>query len=284
MSRILSQISSSMPWLDQPASVLKQVTEPLLGPNAPKALKDLLYGTWLGHPLHPAITDVPVGSWTATAVLDMTGYERAADATLKLGVLGAVGSAVTGAAQWFDLQEMEEPRRLGVLHASLNTAALGMYVASWMLRERGQREAGVALAMAGYAVAGTSAWIGGHLSFVLGIGVSRDAFEQPPTKWRTALPEADLTDGEMKRVAVRGNPVVLLKQGDRVYATSATCTHVGGPLDEGELNGTCVTCPWHGSEFDLRNGHVLHGPATADLHAYETRVSDGNVQIRELPK
>jgi nitrite reductase/ring-hydroxylating ferredoxin subunit len=159
-----------------------------------------------------------------------------------------------------------------------------MYVASWMLRERGQREAGVALAMAGYAVAGTSAWIGGHLSFVLGIGVSRDAFEQPPTKWRTALPEADLTDGEMKRVAVRGNPVVLLKQGDRVYATSATCTHVGGPLDEGELNGTCVTCPWHGSEFDLRNGHVLHGPATADLHAYETRVSDGNVQIRELPK
>jgi nitrite reductase/ring-hydroxylating ferredoxin subunit len=138
--------------------------------------------------------------------------------------------------------------------------------------------------MAGYAVAGTSAWIGGHLSFVLGIGVSRDAFEQPPTKWRTALPEADLTDGEMKRVAVRGNPVVLLKQGDRVYATSATCTHVGGPLDEGELNGTCVTCPWHGSEFDLRNGHVLHGPATADLHAYETRVSDGNVQIRELPK
>jgi nitrite reductase/ring-hydroxylating ferredoxin subunit/uncharacterized membrane protein len=283
MSRILSQISKTMPWLDQPASVLKQVTEPLLGANAPKALKDVLYGTWLGHPLHPAITDVPVGSWTATAVLDMTGYERAADVTLKLGVLGAVGSAVTGAAQWFDLQEMEEPRRLGALHASLNTAALGLYVASWMLRDRGQREAGVATAMAGYAIASTSAWIGGHLSFVLGIGVSRTAFEHPPTKWRTALPDADLVEGEMKRVEVRGNPIVFLKQGDRVYAASATCTHVGGPLDEGELNGACVTCPWHGSEFDLRNGHVLHGPATADLHAYETRVSDGNVQIRELP-
>jgi nitrite reductase/ring-hydroxylating ferredoxin subunit/uncharacterized membrane protein len=283
MSKILGQISRSMPWLDATAGVLKQVVEPILGPNAPKALKDTLYGTWLGHPLHPAMTDVPVGCWTATAAFDLIGQEQAADATLKLGVLGALGSAITGAAQWYDLQEMEEPRRLGALHATLNTGALGLYVASWMLRDRGLREAGIATAMAGYAIASSSAWIGGHLSFVLGIGVSRNAFEEPPAKWRTALPESDLAEGELKRVEVRGNPVVLLKQGDRIYATSAVCTHVGGPLDEGELNGTCVTCPWHGSEFDLRSGEVVHGPATVHLHAYETRVSDGNVQVRLKP-
>jgi nitrite reductase/ring-hydroxylating ferredoxin subunit/uncharacterized membrane protein len=280
MSRVLSRISTSMPWLDQTAAILKQLSEPILGGKAPAALKDALYGTWLEHPLHPAITDVPVGCWTATAAFDLFGEERAADVSLKLGVLGAAGAALTGLAQWYDLQEMEEPRRLGALHATMNTAALGMYVTSWVLRDRGQRDAGIATALAGYAIAGTSAWIGGHLSFVLGIGVSRQAFEEPSTKWRTALPETELIEGQKKRVEVRGTPVLLLKQGDEILATSATCTHVGGPLDEGELNGTCVTCPWHGSQFDLRDGTLLHGPATVQLHAYETRVSDGKVQIR----
>lgn len=280
MSRILSQLSRTSAWLDKPAALLKSISDPILGPDAPKSLKDALYGTWLGHPLHPAITDVPVGCWTATAAFDVLGEERAADITLGLGVLGAVASAATGLAQWYDLQEEEEPRRVGALHATLNTAALGLYSASWVLRQRDRRDAGIATAMAGYAVAGTSAWIGGHLSFVLGIGVSRNAFEQPPKKWRTALPEAELVEGELKKVEVRGNPVVLLKQGDRVYATSSVCTHVGGPLDEGELDGACVTCPWHGSQFDLRDGSVLHGPATSHLTTYETRVSDGNVQIR----
>jgi nitrite reductase/ring-hydroxylating ferredoxin subunit/uncharacterized membrane protein len=280
MSRILSRLSKTSPWLDKAADALKTISTPIVGPDAPKPLKDALYGVWLGHPLHPSFTDIPVGSWTMTAVFDLAGQERAADTTLKIGVLGALGSAVTGIAQWYDLQNQEEPRRLGALHATMNTAALGLYLASWRMRANGDREAGVATALAGYAIAGTSAWIGGHLSFALGIGVSRNAFEQPPSKWRTALPEAELVEGQLKKVDVRGNQVALLKQGDRIHATSNTCTHVGGPLDEGELKGTCVTCPWHGSEFDLRDGSVVHGPATSHLTTYETRVSDGNVQIR----
>lgn len=280
MSRILSRLSQTSPWLDKAAGTLKTISTPIVGPDAPKPLKDVLYGVWLGHPLHPSMTDIPVGSWTMTAVFDLAGQERAADTALKIGVLGALGSAVTGIAQWYDLQEEEEPRRLGALHASLNTAALGLYLASWRMRANGDREAGVATALAGYAIAGTSAWIGGHLSFALGIGVSRNAFEQPPAKWRTALPEAELVDGQLTKVEVRGSQVLLLKQGDRIHATSNICTHVGGPLNEGELDGTCVTCPWHGSEFDLRDGSVVHGPATNHLTTYETRVSDGNVQIR----
>ena len=280
MSRFLSQLSRTAAWLDKPAATIKALSEPVLGPKAPARLKDALYGTWLGHPLHPAITDVPVGSWTMTAVFDLAGQERAADTTLKLGVAGAVASALTGAAQWYDLQNDEEPRRVGALHALLNSAALGLYVTSWILRDRGQREAGVATAMAGYAIAGTSAWIGGHLSYVLGIGVSRNAFEQPSRKWRTALPEAELAEGELKQVEVRGNPVVLLKRNGQIYAASNTCTHVGGPLNEGTLDGTCVTCPWHGSVFDLRDGSVVHGPATSHLTSYETRVADGAIQIR----
>jgi len=280
MSRLLSRLSTSMPWLDQGASILKAISEPILSHNAPAALRNALYGTWLEHPLHPAITDVPIGCWTATAAFDLIGEERAADVSLRLGVLGALGSAVTGLAQWYDLQEMEEPRRLGTLHATLNVAALGLYAGSWVLRDRDQRGAGIATAMTGYAIASASAWIGGDLAYTLGIGVSRVAFEEPTTKWRTAIAEAELVEGQMKRVEVKGQPVLLLKQGDQIYATSATCTHVGGPLDEGELEGTCVTCPWHGSQFDVRNGDVLRGPATAQLHAYETRVTDGNVQVR----
>jgi len=283
VQHMLSRLSESMPWLDKQAETLHGALEPVFGPDAPSGVKDALYGVWMGHPLHPAVTDVPIGAWTASAALDLLGHERSADAMLKLGVLGGVASAVTGAAQWFDLQNLEEPRRLGSLHASLNSAALGLYGVSWVLRSRGQRDAGIATAMTGYAIASASAWIGGHLSYALGIGVSRNAFEEPVADWTDVATFEELPDGQLTRVEAGGAPVVLLRDGSAIYAASAVCTHVGGPLDEGERNGTCVTCPWHGSEFDLRDGTVIHGPATTPLHAYETRVEGGSVQIRSLP-
>lgn len=283
MQHALSRISETMPWLDKQAAVLKEVSDPVFGPNGPAAVKDALYGTWLGHPLHPAVTDVPIGSWSASALLDALGHERAADVTLKVGVLSAVGAAVTGVAQWYDLQKAEEPRRLGALHASLNTVALGLYATSWVLRDRGQRDTGIVTAMAGLGVASASAWIGGHLSYKLGIGVSRIAFQQAPGEWTDARAFDQVSDGQLTRVEVNGAPVVLLREGSRVHAASATCTHVGGPLDQGEVDGTCVTCPWHGSQFDLRDGRVVHGPATSVLDAYETRIEGAMVQVRAVP-
>ena len=282
MSHLISRLSESMPWLDDSAAMLKKVSEPIVGPDAPAKLKDLLYGTWLGHPLHPPVTDIPIGAWTASAILDLAGHERAADATLKIGVAGAVGSAVTGMAQWYDLQNMEEPRRLGALHASLNSAALMLYLSSWAMRSKGHRGAGVATALAGYSLAGVSGMLGGHLAFVLGIGVSRVAFEQPSEEWTDVAPVNDVPEGELVRVDMDGVPVVVLREGDSVYAASNTCTHVGGPLNEGERDGTCVTCPWHGSQFDLRDGRVIHGPATAPLDMLEGRIAEGQVQLRAV--
>ncbi len=284
MSQLLSRLSESMPWLDKSAAMLKQVSEPLVGPDAPPKLKDALYGTWHGHPLHPPITDIPIGAWTATAILDLLGQERAADATLKIGVAGAVGSAITGIAQWYDLQNMDEPRRLGAMHASLNSWVLTLYLTSWALRSKGNRGAGIATAMAGYSIAGFSGWIGGHLAYVLGIGVSRVAFETPPTEWTDVAPVLDVPDGELVRAELDGVPVVILREGDSVYAVSNTCTHVGGPLNEGDRDGTCVTCPWHGSTFDLRDGSVIHGPATAALDTLDGRIMDGQVQLRGVAK
>lgn len=284
MSHLLTRLSESMPWLDASAAGLKKMSEPIVGPNAPAKLKDMLYGTWLGHPLHPPVTDIPIGAWTATAILDLAGQERAADATLKIGVAGAVGAAVTGVAQWYDVQNMDEPRRLGTMHASLNTAALMLYLTSWALRSNDRRGAGVATAMAGYGIAGLSGWVGGHIAFRLGIGVSRVAFQDPPEEWTAVAPVTDVPEGQLVGLEVEGVPVMVLREGDSIYAASSTCPHVGGPLHEGERDGTCVTCPWHGSQFDLRDGRVIHGPATSPLDTLEGRVMDGQVQLRGVAK
>jgi nitrite reductase/ring-hydroxylating ferredoxin subunit/uncharacterized membrane protein len=267
-------------WFDNPAKKLHAAADPLFGAGGPPRLKDALYGTWLGHPLHPPMTDLPIGFWTSSAVLDIAGKKKASDLMLGLGTVSALGAAATGVAQWHDLQEMEAPRRLGVLHAMLNGTATACYGLSWWLRRRRQRSAGIAFSTAGLALATGSAMIGGDLSFRLGIGVSRVAFEEPSGKWKPVADETDLEPGVLRRVETSFGPLVLLRDGEAILAASATCTHVGGPLDEGELDGTCVTCPWHGSVFDLQDGRLVHGPATAPLHAFETRVNQGKVEVR----
>lgn len=279
ISDSLVRLSASMPWLDKPAAVLHKAYDPVLSESGIPMLKDALYGTWLGHALHPAVTDIPVGCWTSSLILDIAGMEKGADLTLKVGTIGALGAAVTGAAQWQDLQNLQEPRRLGALHAMMNIAATALYAISWVLRDRGARPAGIAVSLAGYGLASASAMIGGDLSYRLGIGVSRVAFDEPATEWRDAFALGDLEDGALTRIEVDGEAIMLLRDGEKILATSATCTHVGGPLDEGTRDGTCVTCPWHGSEFDLSDGRVIHGPATSPLHVYETRVENGTVQV-----
>ncbi|MGB3328301.1 MAG: Rieske (2Fe-2S) protein [Thermomicrobiales bacterium] len=276
-----SLTAATAPWLDATAKRLHALCDPLLGADGPTTLKNALYGTWLGHPLHPAVTDIPIGLWSASALLEVAGMERAADLTLKAGTLGALAAAATGLAQWHDLQEDKGPRRLGTLHATLNIGATSLYGLSWLLRDTGARPAGIATSIAGLGLAGLAASMGGDLSFRLGVGVSRVAFEVPSSRWTTVTSIDDLKDGVLTRVEPDGGaPLVLLRQGDAVLATSATCTHVGGPLDEGTLDGVCVTCPWHGSIFDLTDGHVVKGPASTPLHAFETRIHDGNVQVR----
>ena len=280
LANLSEHLVTAMPWLDSVAEKMHAAWNPLFGAEGPIAIKDALYGTWLGHPLHPVLTDLPIGFWTTSAVLDAAGLERGSDLTLKLGTVSALATAVTGYAQWHDLQNLEAPRRLGTLHAMLNITATACYGASWVLRDRGDRTPGLVLSTTGLVITSVSGLLGGDLAYKLGIGVSRVAFEEPAGDWAAVIGLADLADGTLTRVENEGDPLVLLKDGATVYAASATCTHVGGPLDEGELSGTCVTCPWHGSEFDLRNGRVIHGPATSPIHANEARVTDGQVEVR----
>jgi nitrite reductase/ring-hydroxylating ferredoxin subunit/uncharacterized membrane protein len=274
------KVSKEMSWLDGVASTMEQAFEPVLGQDAPRGPRDFLYGTWLGHSLHAAVITVPVGSWSAAMVFDLMGEERAADLSLGLGLLGAAGAAVTGAAQWQDTTNEEAPRRLGALHALLNVAATGLMAGSWLMRQQGRRGSGVALSSLGLGINLASAWLGGELAYELGIGVNHAAFEKLPTDWTDVAALKDLLDGKPKRVKANGTPVLLLRQGDRIRAIGATCPHLGGPLHKGAINGDTVSCPWHGSVFCLDDGALVHGPAMMPVAAYEVRIEEGRVAIR----
>lgn len=283
VAKLSDRLIEAMPWLDATAEAMQKAYAPVLGQDAPRAPRDLLYGTWLGHPLHPAVVTLPIGFWTTSAVLDLLGEERAADVTLQLGLVSALGAAASGAAQWQDTVRQEKPRRLGALHALLNIGATALYGASALMRARGERGTGIGLSTVGLAVTTASAWLGGDLAYVLGIGVSRTAFENPPEGWTEVVSEAELADGKPTRVEVEGLPVMLLRQDEDIFAIAATCTHLGGPLDEGKVEGDTVTCPWHGSVFRVRDGALRHGPATVAQTAYQTRVQNGRIAVRVAP-
>lgn len=281
LANLSERLVAVMPWLDVVAEKMHAAWDPLLGETGPATVKDALYGTWMGHPLHAALVDLPIGFWMTSALLDVAGMERGSDIALKAGTVSALAAAVTGYAQWHDTQNIEAPRRLGALHALVNATATSLYAGSWIARARGNRGAGLALSTAGLAAVSIGGLLGGELAYKLGIGVSRVAFfRDPVTEWSAVIAVGELAEGKPSRVENGDDPLVMLKEGDAIYAASATCTHLGGPMDEGEADGPCVSCPWHGSVFDLRDGRVIHGPATAPLHAYETRIVDGQVEVR----
>lgn len=274
------RLATSMPWLDGAADALLAATEPILGEDAPRALKDALYGVWLGHPLHPAVIALPVGCWTASAIFDLMGEERAADLTLDLGLASAGLAALSGAAQWRDATNDEGPRRLGALHAMLNTAGTACYLGSSIARRNGNRTGGLALSTLGLAVTMASGWIGGELAYQMGVGVDRNAFQSPPDDWTDVLADADLPENTPVRVDAGDTPVMLFRDEHGIHAIGATCSHLGGPLDEGKIENDCVECPWHGSVFRLRDGAVVHGPATSPQPRFEAEIRDGRILVR----
>jgi nitrite reductase/ring-hydroxylating ferredoxin subunit len=244
--------------------------------DAAQPVADLLDGRWLGAPLHAALTDVPVGALSAAVALDLLGREEA-DAALTVGIVGALPAAATGLADWRYLRG--EEKRIGTVHALMNIAGLAFHVGSLLARRRGNRRAGRGLLLAGYALNGTAAHIGGLLSFGLGVRVNRTAFEDEPERW-TDVAAADLEPDELRGVDLDGTRIVLARSGRSTCAIAATCSHLGGPLDEGTREGDTVVCPWHASRFDLCSGEVLSSPAVFPQPRYEARVRQGRIELR----
>ena len=286
VSRVIEALSPEQnQMLDGLAEQLQGVLSTAVSQGGPAAqrVKNWLNGVWLGHALHPALTDMVIGAWSTGAILDLVGATREADAAVTVGVLSALPTALAGAADWADASE--EPRRLGLLHGLLNAGGLVFMIASLFARRGNQRGLGIGLSTIGLSLASLSAWIGGELVYRFGVSVSRTAFEPrvdafQPVASMAAVPEGKLFAAE---ATVEGTkvPLALLKRGNVVLAISATCPHWGGPLAEGKLlEGDIVECPWHASQFRMEDGSVCQGPTAMPVHSYEVRVLSGSVEVR----
>jgi uncharacterized membrane protein len=160
--------------LDRIADRLATVADRLV---ASPRVRDALRGVWLGHAVHPVLTDLPLGAWTSTTMLDLFGGRRArpaAELLLAVGLVTAVPTVVTGFAEWSTTKG--EQRRVGVAHALTNAVGGGCYAASLIARRRGRHALGVALALTGGAAATVSGFLGGHLSIGRKIGTSDPAY------------------------------------------------------------------------------------------------------------
>ena len=248
-------------------------------------LKDLLHGRWLGHPFHAASTDIPLGALTVTIVLDVLGQRSAADVALVVGILFMALSAISGAADYTDTDGKALMR--ATVHSVLMVVALAVYLVSLAIRagDPTDRTTAIVLSIVGYLIVTAGAYVGGDVVFVLGNMVSRHAFRGAGTKWVALEPAnlADIPEGKPVKARAGANSLVLVREGETVRALHEQCAHAGGPLSEGRIVDGCIECPWHGSRFQMADGHVRRGPSVYDQPRYEVRTGEHGLEARRTP-
>jgi nitrite reductase/ring-hydroxylating ferredoxin subunit/uncharacterized membrane protein len=280
MARLIARLIASQDgWAGPFGDFNHRWLNALFSPIRP--VKDFLNGVWLGHPVHSAATDLPIGALLLTVILDVMGQNAAADIALVATILFMLGAAVTGAADYTDTDGTARVR--ATLHATLMVLALLLLLMSIALRAAGgdsNRSIAVAISFLGFLIVLAAAYVGGDVVYIFGNMVSRHAFRGSGAKWLKldtggvadleTLPEA--TPTKMKAGI---NDLVLVRVGDSVRALHAVCAHAGGPLAEGTFADGCIECPWHGSRFRMSDGQLKRGPAVYDQPAYEIRPADG---------
>jgi nitrite reductase/ring-hydroxylating ferredoxin subunit/uncharacterized membrane protein len=295
------------PSLDAPVQVLSDVVVRALPPGT--RLDDTLHGVPFGQPAHPAVVRLPLGCWTSAVLLDflprldfLPGLDRlpgaehfahfpeaqrshASQALLAIGLAAAVPSAATGLADWSALHRHQQ--RVGIIHAIAQGSASVLFAASLLARAGGQHKCGKALGLAGLTAATAGAYLGGHLALRLGAGASHaePIDHLAALGWQDLCPLDELPEGRPARRQLGYLSLLAIRQGDAVHVLSDHCAHLGGPLHQGSVTQvrgeTCISCPWHGSVFQVSDGAVVHGPATARQPSFESRVTDsGLVQVR----
>ena len=275
--------------LDRPAAAIRGIVHRLL---RNRTLKDALHGVWLGHPLHPALAQVALGSLVSASLIDAVGgARRESSGLIEVGLASTVPTVAAGWADWSDSHE--DQQRVGLVHAAVNTTAIACFTAA-LLRRRGDRGTGRLLSLLGGMLSVAGAALGGHLGYRQATGANHGE-EVPhvgPGDWQTLGPLDEFPLGQPVRRLAGDVPVLVLRRGgviSDVTVLSNRCPHLSGPLHEGELSEVdgeaCITCPWHASVFRLRDGRVVHGPATAPAPGFESRVEGGVLQarVRTLP-
>ncbi|HUR16099.1 MAG TPA: Rieske (2Fe-2S) protein [Candidatus Limnocylindrales bacterium] len=251
--------------------VLRAIYRPI------RPIKDFLNGKWLGHSIHGALTDIPIGAFTLVILFDLLNLRTAADIALLIGVLVMVAAAVAGTADYSDTDD--EPRMVATVHATLMTTALVVYVISVVLRmgtgETGDRTVAVILSFVGYAIVTAGAFVGGELVYTLGNMVNRHAWRFFGTPKWTKLDVTDIAEGVPTAAKAGSQQLVVVRTGSAVYALHAQCAHAGGPLAEGKLVDGCIECPWHYSRYRMSDGKRTQGPTTFDQPRYDVRAAEG---------
>ena len=261
----------------------------LAGGEPTRKIADFLHGTWLGHPLHPVLTDLTIGAWAmcgifdaAGAIADDEGFRQTADHCAFAGTISALPTAVTGAVDYSTFPEHSATP--ATLHAMLNSINFGLWAMSVYERQRGNRGRGVLYSTLAIGLTCVSAWLGGMLVYKHKVGVDHSDLFDKPQGWTPILSASALHQRRPVRAEYDGKPILLYRDRDKVCAIGATCSHDGGPLNEGKFQDGCVQCPWHDSVFDLQTGDIVHGPATQPQPAFEARIRDGQVEIRLMHK
>jgi nitrite reductase/ring-hydroxylating ferredoxin subunit/uncharacterized membrane protein len=276
-------------WLDAPGYKLEHGVALIfitLGRRG-RGMQDLLHGAWLGHPLHPALVDVPLGAWTAALVFDAAdcvstrpdGWRQAAQLAVGIGVLGGAGAALTGLTDWQHTHD--EARRSGLVHGLLNSAALGLNLISWRQRRNGRHALARQTSALGYCLVQVASYLGGNLVFRHRIGVDHSQQISGRTGFVAVMPEIDLAEDTPHHIDCDGVDIVLIRHNGRINAVGGQCSHLGAPMSQGWLYRGELVCPWHGSRFDPRSGCATTGPATAPLTRYDVRIAAGQIEVRE---
>jgi nitrite reductase/ring-hydroxylating ferredoxin subunit/uncharacterized membrane protein len=265
--------------------IVTRVRTAVLSVLRPQALRDILHGVPVGHPVHPVAVLVPAGAWISSGVLDFVpGAEKQSRILVAAGILGALPAAASGFADWSQLHKQQ--MRVGLIHSAANIAATALYTASFIQRTRGHHTSGKILGLTGLALVSGSGYLGGHLAYRQASGANHveDVPHRFPEGWQPLSRLDELPEGELTKRVVGEIPLLVLRRGGLVDVLSNSCSHLSGPLDEGSLSmddgEACVTCPWHGSRFSMRSGEVVNGPATSPQHRFESRVVRDRVEVR----
>jgi nitrite reductase/ring-hydroxylating ferredoxin subunit/uncharacterized membrane protein len=248
----------------------------------PKWLRSFLHGTWLGHPLHPLLTDVPVGGLTIALLLDLLGFPDGANVATLLGFAGLILAAIAG---FVDLDETDgKARQYGGVHASLMLVAMVFYLFSIAIRfdlAPGTAYLATIIAAVGYLFIVLGAYVGGDLVFTLGNMVDRHAWRAGGAKW-TALDVTEVPERQPLKAKAGAQTLVLVRVGEQIQALHDTCAHAGCSLSDGTVVGDTIQCGCHGSRYKLSDGSVVVGPATYDQPSYEVRRADGKLEVRRV--
>ena len=236
-------------------------------------VRDFLVGTWLGHPLHALVTDVPIGALTLVIILDVLGQAVAADVALLVGVLALLAAALAGYADYSTTDGRARVR--ATVHSTIMLVALVIYVVSLGIRATGpaNRTVPIVLSIGAYVILAGGAFVGGDVVFALGNMVDRHAWRSSGTTWQR-LDVTEIAEGTLVKASAGGQALVLIRTGAMIQAMHEQCAHAGGPLSEGTIVDGCIECPWHGSRFEIGTGRRRRGPTVYDQPTYEVRLAE----------